>query len=362
MVKVHIETCDLTDTKPNNPAKTQVKINNKKHDFPNNVLNLLLRCMSFAGVLHVNVKPPMRDKTSSCSKMCSTSRKCALVWSWLGFAVCWINVFRLSSSLTKITKFGEESFITVVVIVWYLQCAISASICMRITFNSTLFKRLLELWEKNSKERPMYNNQTKLKRIVYGFVASYVAFVTANVVLISYVMFSDDVNLQYIRQVLYSPFHNDFEKCGDTELTGPFVFKILLLFLQAFFAGTWILSLWLFALVCLLNKCFLEDTSLALSEQVHPATRRFNGDLEAVRLRHETACDMVRCADDLFSLFVALGLGTDIPLACFVLYMMIWPATQSSYMVIFNVFLLVMDAFHLSVIMWTASIVNVQVK
>ena len=251
-------------------------------------------------------------------------------------------------------KFDDDTFITVVIMTCYLQCGINALVCYRASHNKTLINNLMALWQKHCrcKVNSFKKYAKSLRTLVIISIICYVLVVLCLVGFTSYLFFADiDDSLQHTKEVFLTPFKNPHP-----------VLKGFLVVLQAHLAGIWILPVLFFALVCRINKYMLADTSDIVQKDLRLQTHQYLGDLEAVRLHNEAAFDMVECADEIFSLFVALGLATDIPLACLSLYMMISPDTQSDFLMIFNSFLLVLFTVHMMVILWEAAKVNLQVS
>jgi hypothetical protein len=307
----------------------------------------IFTCMAIVGV-QAGICIPQSETDTMDPDRRKLWDRIGLLWSITTAVLVWANIIRLTTSYTTVSGFNENTFIRVVLFVWFLRGGINSIVCLRATIKRNMLHKLYSLWSTHSKQLSFNKNMSSVKKIVWLLTGYYIVFVVINIALISYVLYSDDPVLVPFRHVLFTPF-------GDSE-----GFKLFLVLFQAYVAGTWLLPLWLFLLVSIVNKYMLEDTTASLLEHTDEETQHFNGDLENVRMDYEAACDMVECADDTFSLFVGLGLAIDMPMTCFVMYMMIWPNIKSTSLA-FNGCLLVMHIFHLCLIMWSAARVHSEV-
>jgi hypothetical protein len=277
---------------------------------------------------------------------------CGVIWCTFTALLVWLNVARLiPMHLDKdfADGFDEKTFIRIIVFVWYLQCAINVAVCLRASIKNNLLHRMYTLWTKYCRKRSFQRHAKSLRRVVWMLTVCFVLFCITNLVIMSFILYKESEVTEEFAKVLYSP-------VGKSE-----GMKLFLVFYQSFIAGTWILPLWLFLVICFINTQLLEDARTSIIDETDNKTKKFLGRIEQIRMLHEEACVMVVCADDTFSVFVALGLATDIPMGCFEMYMLIWPTTDSKFIQLFNVFLLFMFVFHLAIIMWSASRVHTEV-
>ena len=204
-------------------------------------------CMKFIGIKNISLDEDNINKAHDIdrSQYHRYMARCRFLWCFISVALVWTNILRLLPALAEINGFNEQSFITIVISVWYIQCGINSAVCLRAHMNKNLLTRLFELWSNYCKHCSFAKNATSLRRIVWILVSGYVMFVLCNVALIGYIMYSGDPKMVYFTRVLYTPF-------GEHA-----ALKVFLLLFQGFIAGTWILPLWLFALVSIISTYIL---------------------------------------------------------------------------------------------------------
>ena len=85
--------------------------------------------------------------------------------------------------------------------------------------------------------------------------------------------------------------------------------------------------------------------------------------ISTTRRSHVEFSEIVRCLDDIYNGFIALSYATNIPLGCFVMYMLMWPENGTVlYIILFSGFILFMDVFYVVIISAKAAGVCTEVR
>lgn len=263
-----------------------------------------------------------------------------------------LNFVRLLPAFCHQTDgFSEKLFLTTVVTIWYFQCSYNVVWFLWCCCKKDKFCQLQRQFSDYIKSEHHLNLST-LRRYSILLTVSSIFFIICNIGLISYILFSGSQSMIDFKSLLITPF-------GVQHI----LLDTVLVILQVICAGSWIFPLFFYILQCItLGYLFKTLTEEIRSMNFCESTRDCFHQVCRLRLQHVKLCDIVESMDDCFGIFTAFGLGTALPMSCFVLYMMLWPKNSSDYMIIFNCFLLCINGFHIILITVFAAHVNVQVR
>ena len=270
-------------------------------------------------------------------------------WAAFTALLTWANFFRVVASFDMSESFGTKMFIKLVVMVWYFQCCWNVTVCFYSSVTAQLLPQLIASWTyflnkhyplpvataRERRQRKM-NISTKIWMVISTF------FISCNVPLILYILFSGEEAVINIYDVL-------------TALTGDHpILKLVYVFGQVLFAGTWVLPLGLYVTVCYVLTVEYGRICSELQGAVDRGTDAFWKILEKERSKHDELCKLVNKTNETFKIYTASCFMTNIIMVCLIIYMLLWPTggKKEPYLIILNAFLLVMDAMNLFLVIW----------
>lgn len=218
------------------------------------------------------------------------------------------------------------------IVVWYTQCAAYSTICLLACSKNSRLPKLLKLL---SDTELSLTTSHQVKSEVRLFMVVFAALVLVNIALLCYLIFSEDSSsVTSFTDILFSPVGNHI------------AVKVLLIPVHLLCFGAWFLPLSLYCLICSIIELQLEaikeilETNISLqSDLVHY--------LEDGRRNHVQISDIVECIDAIYCGYTAISYSTNVPLGCFVLYMIIWPEQGNViYLTLFSSFILLMALFY----------------
>ena len=214
----------------------------------------------------------------------------------------------------------------IVIIVWYTQCATYSTVCI---LSCTRPSRLPNLFNLLSATKMSLATGQHTKKNVRCFLVAFIVLLLANVAFLLYLLIQDNANS--FTEVLYSPFS-----------THHILVKIVLIPTHILCFAAWFLPLALYCIVSDICELQLESISKQLDGKI-AAKQDVCSYFESLRREHVHMSDVIQCMDKIYSGFTALSYATNVPLGCFVLYMIIWPENDDViYMTLFSTFVLLM--------------------
>ena len=242
-------------------------------------------------------------------------------------------------------------FVKVVIIVWYFQCAAYSTISILSSRKNNRLPRLFRLVSTSVKHTPLdARSLSSLRRIVIFFQTMVVFFYISNVGLLCYLLFSGDISMVPFTTVLYAPI-------GEHV-----AFKLLLIPIHLICAGAWLLPLGLYYLLSSISEFQLQWVTRTLLSRVEQR-QKIQDYMASIRKCHVEFTTIVDCLDEIYNGFIALSYATNIPLGCFVMYMLMWPENGNVlYVVLFSGFILFMDVFYVVIISAKAAGVSTEVR
>ena len=278
------------------------------------LLKPLLWCLKVTGLLHgIELRKPKPKENDPEEEpnihVVENRRRCSI---YLAYSVS-VNILLLANFGNSLTVFkGATSFNghvcnQIITATWFLQVLLFA-------LNNITGCRYWELVFKKWDAQAKMLDIEKDKNIRRGAVIASVVYVSW---IIASMLFTSIGALFITDQV--AVFTNG-------EAGGVTIFLVFLV-VYFYFASVWYLLTASFVVTCFAIYTVFRRFNRKFNNAIS-ADGKFNGDLEEYRLQHEDLLQLLRTADDIFSMYILVAIATIIPLIIFTLYFVLFKSVD----------------------------------
>ncbi len=292
---------------------------------------------------------------------CSFCRKG--VYAMIILVFQWINFLRLLLSfwLSFEETSGTSSMtLRIIVTVWLFQCALYHSALWASCHNKlpSVISSLCpvsnsSLEDGNLCEQhifiPKYCLKVTRRKIRAITIVSW-TLVLFNVLVLAFSFFGPFEKARDLMSVMIDPFPNRLAT------------RIVCILLYVFSTAAWLFPVSLVCTLCLILKTHFSCAAKCLQDQLAASPCDFPPNLESRRRHHLALANIVSETDYVFKFLLAIGYGTNIPLAIFILYELVNTGVEDVFFFAVCVFWLLAVISIILVMSFSAALVHSKVR
>ncbi|RDD45163.1 hypothetical protein TrispH2_002586 [Trichoplax sp. H2] len=272
-----------------------------------------------------------------------------------GLAVClvlWINTGRFWANIFTYQNTSWMPFV-ILYVLWLFQVAGNVSLYYYMCHRKLpiLFKHISKIQSNESQDFLACIGRYTRKRCIYFLIPATI-FASINIVFPIFSQFGPITELRAVMDVINSPWQN------STVFPYVYIFAI-----HVYCTIAWIYPMVLFCLCCLI----MAHKFHTLTKRFKKAILRNNSDiirtLAIYREQHLAYCVITELLSDTFSLFIGYLYVTNLAIACFNLYRLIfnWSVNGLLMNIILIIWFIATTGMTI-IISWVASILNAEVQ
>ncbi|KAJ8034895.1 hypothetical protein HOLleu_21916 [Holothuria leucospilota] len=311
----------------------------------------ILNVMRFFGLWHSNVIDPHGSKMKSRGvfrKIVSgrTYGIVVLTLLWFNF-LRFVPAFFVGSVLDP-----ERLYFKIIYLTFMLQCALNHTVIYYAISRKKRMCQFFHHWETAIQFHPHCAVDLKwLRRWSWTFVAIGTTYISCHILNQSFGVFGPLEHVRNSTDIFVAPFPRHT------------VLHLIVLLCNIFCFASWIFTIFIYVLVCMiLYRQFKQFNERFLRAIVKGrANKKFPENFESLRHEHENLCYALRLSNDhLFTYLNLVAYGTMVPLACILLYNLLFSqnisANYSAYFM-YGVWLISIFV-NICVVSWIAALVS----
>ena len=273
----------------------------------------MIRCMEIFGVWHSDVIAPERKlrRKSFCNKIFNIYN-----YSILVLILLWLNLLRwLPSFFVGSNLDPSRLYFKVIYLAFLLQCALNHSVIFWITSKPDRIAAFFQHWEKIQNHPDTAVNLAWVHKRAKIFAVLGCIYVFLHFLNQTSSVFSPIESMYNSSQIFVAPFEPN-----------PII-HIVIILMNIFDFATWIFSIFIFMIFAMTLRHQFENILQRIEASITDATNRgvFPEDFETLRRQHTDLCVAVQKANHgLFTYLNIITYATMVPLACFLLYQLLF--------------------------------------
>ena len=277
------------------------------------VFKPVLRCLHATGLLHgvdyrkttknISDEDSEKEVSGNCSRW-----SFSLVYSIVVTLLLATNFGNYLRVFKDVTSFNGVVCNQIITSTWFLQVTLFA---LNNNINCRHWNHVFKKWDDLARHLGLENNKS-VPRCVLLVTILYFLW------LIGSMLFMSLGSLLLTGQSLIFT-------TGDIE---NIVIWFVYLILYFFFTSSWYLLTASFAVMCFAQFTAFRKFNRKFNDAIS-GDGKFHEELEDYRLLHEGLMGLLRCADDIFSVYILVAIGTIIPLIIFTLYFVLFESVDT---------------------------------